>query len=82
VITGDRIAVGNNGWTLFHTDRTGQRRQIGCVAKKFGVGTGGSDLKVSAVVRYKVDDRNREAAGETAARRGWGYAVLVSGRLR
>lgn len=79
---GDRITLGSNGWTLFHTDRTGQRRQIGCVAKKFGVGTGGSDLKVSAVVRYPVDDRNREAAGEIAVRRGWGYAVLVNGRLR
>src|SRR5690606_38465084 len=79
---GDHNTLDNNGWTLFHTDRAGQRRQIGCVAKKFGVGTGGSDLKVSAVVRYPVDDRNREAAGEVAARRGRGYAVLVNGRLR
>lgn len=82
VVAGDRITLGSNGWTLFHTDKTGQRRQIGCVAKKFGVGIAGSDLKVSAVVRYPVADRNREVAGETAAHRGWGYAVLVAGRLR
>jgi hypothetical protein len=52
------------------------------VAKKFGGGIAGSDLKVSAVVRYPIDDRNREAASEIAARRGWGYAVLATGRLR
>lgn len=86
VRVGDRIALAGVGartnMTLIHSGQTGEGRQIGCIAKKFGAGNCGSDLRVSAVVRYPADERNQDAIGESVARRGWGYAVLVAGRLR
>jgi len=86
VQVGDPILLGGTGSgtnkSLVHRSASGEQRQIGYIAKKFGAGTGESDLKVSAIVRYPVDQRNPDSTGDLVDRRGWGYVVLVSGRLR
>ncbi|MBD3754305.1 MAG: ATP-binding domain-containing protein, partial [Gammaproteobacteria bacterium] len=86
VRVGDPILLGGTGSgthkSLVHRSASGEQRQIGYIAKKFGAGTGESDLKVSAIVRYPVDQRNPDSTGDLVDRRGWGYVVLVAGRLR
>lgn len=83
---GDRIMLSGSGtranMSLIHCSQSGARRQIGCVAKKFGAGSGDADLKVSAVIRYPIDDTTLHSTGEIVARQGWGYAVLIAGKLR
>ncbi|MCB5412052.1 UvrD-helicase domain-containing protein [Pseudogemmobacter faecipullorum] len=86
VVVGDRLKLGGvgsrRGMTLIHIDRTGAERQIGCLASRMGSGAAGADLRVSAVIRYPIDIRDQGAVGVLCAARGWGYAVLVAGRLR
>jgi superfamily II DNA helicase RecQ/superfamily I DNA/RNA helicase/cold shock CspA family protein len=86
VQVGDPILLEGTGVgtkrSLVHRNASGEKRQIGCIAKKFGAGTAESDLKVSAIVRYPVDQRNPDSTGDLVDHRGWGYAVLVAGRLR
>lgn len=86
VAVGDKLEVDGRGAGagkgLFHRAQSGERRQIGFIASRFGAGNSRSDLKVSAVIRYAADEdeRNRHAACVVA--RGWGYVVLVEGTLR
>lgn len=86
VRVGDPILLGGTGAgtnrSLIHVSASGKQRQIGFIAQRLGAGTAASDLKVSAIVRYPVDQKNPEATGELVDRRGWGYVVLVAGRLR
>lgn len=83
---GDQLSLAGIGsrsnMTLIHCDGSGARRQIGCIASKVGAGNHTSELTVSAVVRYPADERRSDIAGNLVAARGWGYAVLVAGRLR
>ena len=61
-----------------HRNRSGQVRQVGVIARKYGAGRADADLKVSAVIRFYPDLADRESATS----RQWGYVVLVTGRLR
>lgn len=85
VVVGDRIILGGRGGgfnkTFMHQGRSGQRRQVGFLARKHDVGAPDADLKVSAVVRFRPELTDQGLAPGVRAR-GWGYAVLVSGRLR
>lgn len=86
VCVGDPIILGGLGSGahkgLMHCGKLGKLRQIGFIAKKYGAGNGNADLKVSAVVRYGTNEKNPAVAGKLAGERGWGYAVLIAGRLR
>lgn len=86
VCVGDSVILGGLGSGahkgLMHCGKLGKLRQIGFIAKKYGAGNGNADLKVSAVVRYGTNEKNPAMAGKLAGERGWGYAVLVAGRLR
>ena len=90
VSVGDAITLRGRGGgafkELWHCDANGQKHQIGYLAAKAGRGGPQSSLKVSAVVRFRADvDANGVPLATQALsvqRRGWGYAVLVSGRLR
>ena len=87
---GDPLTLGGNGGgafkALFHRSVSGTLRQIGFLAKKHGAGGTNASLQVSAVVRFKPDPLPDGTLPTTLAKsvqeRGWGYAVLVSGRLR
>ena len=71
---------------LWHRDANGQMHRIGYLAAKVDRGGPQSSLKVSAVVRFRADgDENNTSLTKYAPsvqQRGWGYTVLVSGRLR
>lgn len=90
VSVGDPITLGGRGGgafkELWHCDANGQKHQIGYLAARAVRGGPQSSLKVSAVVRFRADvDANGVPLATQALsvqRRGWGYAVLVSGRLR
>jgi len=56
-------------------------RQVGFLAKQHVVGAANAALKVSAVVRFRPD-KDDETLADCVRERGWGYVVLVSGRLR
>lgn len=85
VAVGDPIILGGRGGGAFkafmHRGASGQLRQIGFLALKHGTGGPDASLKVSAVVRFRPSASDG-ALGESVHTRGWGYAVLVSGRLR
>lgn len=84
VAVGDPITLGGVGAganrAIMH-GTLGNLRQVGFL--KAGIGAGGpnASLKVSAVVRFHPDQIDNSTAACVRAR-GWGYAVLVSGRLR
>jgi hypothetical protein len=90
VSVGDPITLGGRGGGVFkelwHRDANGQMHRIGYLAANAARGGPQSSLKVSAVVRFRADvDANGVPLATQALsvqRRGWGYAVLVSGRLR
>lgn len=88
VRVGDRLTLVRAGdrtsTALTHQDASGKARQIGFLAKKRGEGCQDASLEVSAVVRFalKPEDLAKESLADTVRHRGWGYVVLVSGRLR
>ena len=86
VCVGDRISLGGLGaganMALLHCGPSGNARQIGFLAQKSKAGNNNSELEVSAVVRFRPDEINPDKVGKLVADRGWGYVVLVSGRLR
>jgi hypothetical protein len=85
VAVDDPIILGGHGGgefkALMHRGTSGQLRQIGFLAMKHGAGSRDASLRVSAVVRFRPDASDGVLSGCVRAR-GWGYAVLVSGRLR
>ena len=84
VAVGDPIELGGRGGGAFksfmHKGSSGQLTQVGFLAKQHVVGGPNASLKVSAVVRFRpsIDETLTDCVRE----RGWGYVVLVSGRLR
>lgn len=86
VCVGDRISLGGRGaganMALLHCGPSGNTRQIGFLAQKIKAGNDNSTLEVSAVIRFRPDETNPEKVGRLVAGRGWGYVVLVAGRLR
>lgn len=90
VSVGDAITLGGRGGgafkELWHRDANGQMHHIGYLANAAGRGGPQSSLTVSAVVRFRADDGADGTPAATLApsvqQRGWGYTVLVSGRLR
>ena len=85
VAVGDPIVLGGRGGGAFksfmHQGASGQFRQVGFLAKQHVVGGPNHALKVSAVVRFRPDEADRTLT-DCVRERGWGYVVLVSGRLR
>lgn len=85
VAIGDPIVLGGRGGGAFksfmHKGRSGQWTQVGFLAKKHDVGGPKASLRVSAVVRFRADSTD-ETLADGVRDRGWGYIVLVSGRLR
>ena len=83
VAVGDRLEVGGrSSRELLHRTSSGGLRQIGFIANAFGSGGRSSDLRVSAVMRYSADEKERDRQAAAVAARGWGYVVLVEGVLR
>ncbi len=86
VCVGDQISLGGRGaganMELLHCGPSGKTRQIGFLAQKIKAGNDNSELEVSAVVRFRPDEIDSEKVGKLVADRGWGYVVLVAGRLR
>jgi superfamily II DNA helicase RecQ/superfamily I DNA/RNA helicase len=86
VRVGDPISLGGRGsgtnMALLHCGPSGKTRQIGFLSQKIKAGNDTSNLEVSAVIRFRPDETNPEKVGRLVAGRGWGYVVLVSGRLR
>jgi hypothetical protein len=73
---------GGVGKAFFHRGAAGKLSQVGFLAKKHGSGDrNAAVLKVSAIVRFRPDESD-DSIDESIRIRGWGYAVLVSGRLR
>lgn len=85
VQVGDPIVLGGTGMgahkEFMHRGSRGGLRQVGFLAKKHGAGTNAAALQVSAVIRYRMDNMNPLKVPSTILNRGWGYVVLVSGRL-
>lgn len=85
VAVGDPIMLGGRGGGAFkpfmHRGASGQLVQVGFLAKQHDVGGPNAALKVSAVVRFRPDQADGTLA-DCVRERGWGYVVLVSGRLR
>ena len=88
VCVGDRIFLkgGYPARRLFHRSRAGIIRQIGMLARKAGGGHPSSELLVSAVVRWSIEEGEAQKGNlgppcELVRERGWGYVVLVSGFL-
>lgn len=90
VSVGDAITLGGRGGGVFkelwHRDANGQMHRIGYLAAKTVRGGPQSTLKVSAVVRFRADGDGSNTSltkyAPSVQQRGWGYTVLVSGRLR
>lgn len=85
VAIGDPIVLGGRGGGAFksfmHRGSSGQLTQVGFLAKQHVVGGPNASLKVSAVLRFRPDSID-ETLADCVRDRGWGYVVLVSGRLR
>lgn len=85
VAVGDSIILGGRGGGAFksfmHRGSSGRWTQIGFLAKQHVAGGPDAVLKVSAVVRFRPDQTD-DTLADCVRARGWGYAVLVSGRLR
>jgi len=86
VCIGDRVELDGRGAGankgVFHRAPSGERRQIGFIAQRYGAGGPRSDLKVSAVIRYAADESDQHCHPASVLARGWGYVVLVEGTLR
>lgn len=86
VQVGDAIELGGLGAGknkgFMHRGRTGRSRQVGFLAMKHGAGTRDAALEVSAVIRCRLNDLDPAIVPPSIIRRGWGYVVLVAGRLR
>jgi len=86
VHVGDPIVLGGGGKGAYkafmHHGAEGGLRQVGFLAKKHDAGTKDAGLQVSAVIRYRTDGMNTQKVPLAIVQRGWGYVVLVSGRLR
>lgn len=86
VCVGDVIELGGLGEGAFkglmHRGRTGRLRQVGFLALKHGAGTTDAALEVSAVIRWRLNDIDPLNVPLPIIHRGWGYVVLVAGRLR
>ena len=84
VAVGDPVTLGGYGMgaykALMHHGTHGPF-QVGFLAMKHGAGVPGASLRVSAVVRFRPDEMD-ETYADVVRERGWGYVVLVSGRLR
>lgn len=85
VAVGDPIKLGGRGGGAFkcflHSGASGQPVQVGFLAMKHVVGGPNAELKVSAIVRFRPNQVD-ETFADCVREQGWGYAVLVSGRLR
>lgn len=90
VCVGDPISLGGAGMgggrALIHRSRSGRSKQIGFLSNETGAGGAGSQVMVSAVIRFRCNDENdrQEKWGtipESILSRGWGYTVLVTGIL-
>jgi len=85
VAVGDPITLGGSGGgagkAFLHKSASGRIVQVGFLAKKHGSGVRDASLRVSAVVRFHPDTFDNSVPDLVRAR-GWGYVVLVSGRLR
>lgn len=85
VAVGDPVVLGGRGGgafkSLVHQGSSGRQVQIGFLALKHNQGGPNAALKVSAVVRFRPEQVDGTLA-DCVRERGWGYAVLVSGRLR
>lgn len=85
VAVGDSIMLGGRGGGAFksfmHQSSSGKWTQIGFLAKQHVAGGPDAALKVSAVVRFRPDETD-DTLADCVRTRGWGYVVLVSGRLR
>jgi hypothetical protein len=86
VKVGDPVALGGIGLgahkALLHRSASGSTRQIGFLAKKHGAGSSSSDLKVSSVIRFYPKEASDAELAKSVSERGWGYVVLVAGRIR
>ncbi|MEP3145406.1 UvrD-helicase domain-containing protein [Qipengyuania citrea] len=86
VKVGDAILLGGCGEgaykALFHRNASGEVRQVGFLANKHGAGNRHADLKVSAVIRFYPKETTDANLAPVVVERGWGYVVLVSGRIR
>lgn len=84
VAIGDPVTLGGYGMgaykALMHQGTHGPF-QVGFLAMQHGAGGPGATLRVSAVVRFRPDEMD-ETFADVVRERGWGYVVLVSGRLR
>ena len=85
VAVGDPITLGGIGGgagkAFLHKSASGRTVQVGFLAKKHGSGVRDASLRVSAVVRFRPDTFD-DSVPDFVRARGWGYVVLVSGRLR
>ena len=85
VAVGDPIELGGAGAgagkAFMHRSASGKLVQIGFLAQRHKVGGSNAQMKVSAVVRFRPTDMDSSMA-QCVRERGWGYVVLVSGRLR
>ena len=85
VAVGDAITLGGVGGgagkAFLHKSGSGRAVQVGFLAKKHGSGVRDASLRVSAVVRFRPDTFD-DSVPDFVRARGWGYVVLVSGRLR
>ncbi len=86
VKVGDAIFLGGRGEgaykALLHRNASGEVRQVGFLANKHGAGNRHADLKVSAVIRFYPKETTDAKLATVVVERGWGYVVLVSGRIR
>ena len=86
IAVGDELTLGGHGGgtgkVIFHRTQSGKKRQVGFLAKESGAGGAHSKLKVSAVIRYDLDEKYCKQPASCVKTRGWGYVVLVEGTLR
>lgn len=84
VTVGDPLVLGGREGGAFkcfmHRAPSGELVQVGFLAKKHKMGGPNAALRVSAVVRFRPDQLDGQLA-DCVRERGWGYVVLVSGRL-
>ena len=81
VTVGDKLELDGSGKILFHHSKFGKHK-IGRISHNFGVGSSRSRLKVSAVIRYPLDEKYCKYPAPCVKEQGWGYIVLAEGMLR
>lgn len=86
VAVGDPIFVGRNRYgerrLLLHRSPSDQMQPVGQLARGCGEGSEDASLKVSAVVRFYAREEILGRVVKRVREQGWGYVVLVAGRLR